>query len=255
MNPSGLSRIAGVINRLDQRSIEELTDYLHSNDASEPVFIWTINLSHLREFSRKNLEFEFLNSNCLMVADGWPVRTLSALLTKRHVNRIPGVDIVEVLLLKGINFGVIGSSEDQLSGTLSRTSFLSKSNLDFHFEENIDLNKDSHISKIAELISLNPTKFIFLALGFPKQELLFDILKSKQSLSPGYYLGIGGSFEMLSGQKIRAPKLIQSLGLEWSWRFSQDPRRLYRRYILDCIFFGWTLLSIPISKIMSKIPT
>jgi N-acetylglucosaminyldiphosphoundecaprenol N-acetyl-beta-D-mannosaminyltransferase len=55
-------------------------------------------------------------------------------------------------------------------------------------------------------------------------------------LIPAYFLGIGGSFQLLSREKVRAPGVIQDLGLEWLWRLTQDPKRLFKRYYSDCKF-------------------
>lgn len=253
MNSTELSRINAVMGILDQRPLKVLSENLYSTAVAKPVFIWTLNLSHLREYSQDDVEFRFLNSGCLVVADGWPIKTLSALLAKRPVQRIPGVDIVHELLSRGISFGVIGSNKMQVERTLSHPLAQSKNNLKFHFEKQIDLQNDSQVAEIFDLIKLNPAKFIFLALGFPKQESLFDLLNSKKSLSPGFYLGIGGSFEMLSGQKMRAPKLIQYMRLEWFWRFLQDPRRLFKRYMLDGFFFFRTLSRILFFKLVVKV--
>ena len=250
---SNISRVSALLTRLDQRSLAELTNHLYSTKVNGPIFIWTLNLSHLREYSKNKIEFQFLDSGCLMVADGWPIRTLSSLLLKKHVERVPGVDIVQNMLEKGINFGVIGSNKKQIDNSILRTASSSESNLSFYYDQKIDLEDRSCVAEILKMIEINQAKYTFLALGFPKQELLFDLLLLNKNLTPGYYFGIGGTFEMLSGEKIRAPKWIQNLGLEWSWRFFQDPQRLFHRYLSDGIFFMRTILSIPFSKILNRI--
>jgi len=54
--------------------------------------------------------------------------------------------------------------------------------------------------------------------------------------------GVGGSFDVLSGQTKRAPAVWQNLGLEWLYRVVQEPRRMWRRYLVTNTIFCWLLL-------------
>ena len=110
------------------------------------------------------------------------------------------------------------------------------SELTFVYDKYIDINSDTQINEIIQLLLEFKPQYIFLALGFPKQEILFERIRSKSPLIAAYFLGIGGSFQMLSGEKVRAPRIFQDLGLEWLWRLTQDPKRLFKRYYSDCKF-------------------
>ncbi len=71
---------------------------------------------------------------------------------------------------------------------------------------------------------------LLIAFGAPKQEKW--IAKNRDRLGVPVSIGVGGSFEMASGMLKRAPKWMQRAGLERAYRFAQQPRRLFSRYIV-----------------------
>jgi N-acetylglucosaminyldiphosphoundecaprenol N-acetyl-beta-D-mannosaminyltransferase len=222
--------------RIELGDLDLITDFLIQKPALFPTFVWTMNLSHYREVTIAPDAYAFLESNSLIVADGWPVKYLVKVFESRKVNRIPGVDIVDALLTRGIRFCVVGSNQDQVLKTL-KLQHRASSDLTFVYDEHIDIDSEMQVDEIVRLLLKFKPQFIFLALGFPKQEVLFEKIRIKNPLFPAYFLGIGGSFQMLSGEKVRAPRTLQNLGLEWLWRLSQDPRRLFSRYFADGKFF------------------
>jgi N-acetylglucosaminyldiphosphoundecaprenol N-acetyl-beta-D-mannosaminyltransferase len=72
---------------------------------------------------------------------------------------------------------------------------------------------------------------LLVAFGAPKQEKW--IAANKEALGVPVSIGVGGSFEMAAGMRQRAPAWIQRSGLEWLYRFAQEPRRLFQRYFVD----------------------
>jgi exopolysaccharide biosynthesis WecB/TagA/CpsF family protein len=78
----------------------------------------------------------------------------------------------------------------------------------------------------------NPARFSFLAVGSPRQEVVAEALV-RRGRGTGIGLCVGASLLFLTGAERRAPRAVQSAGLEWAWRLAQDPRRLARRYLVD----------------------
>lgn len=84
---------------------------------------------------------------------------------------------------------------------------------------------------IAEEIARSGASFLFVAITSPKKEIFLN--KYKNILSTvGFTMGVGGSFDVVAGVTKRAPRWMQKLGLEWFFRFIQEPRRMWRRYII-----------------------
>jgi N-acetylglucosaminyldiphosphoundecaprenol N-acetyl-beta-D-mannosaminyltransferase len=83
---------------------------------------------------------------------------------------------------------------------------------------------------------------VLVALGSPKQELLTTSLRPR--LGAAWFLGVGVSFSFVTGEVRRAPRWLQRLGLEWTHRLVQEPRRLWRRYLVDGVPFAFRLLAV-----------
>jgi N-acetylglucosaminyldiphosphoundecaprenol N-acetyl-beta-D-mannosaminyltransferase len=77
--------------------------------------------------------------------------------------------------------------------------------------------------------STNPD-ILFLGISSPSKELFVE--KYRHKLKAKYILGVGGLFDILCGSKKRAPLWIQNVGMEWFFRFAQEPLRLWRRYLI-----------------------
>jgi N-acetylglucosaminyldiphosphoundecaprenol N-acetyl-beta-D-mannosaminyltransferase len=88
-----------------------------------------------------------------------------------------------------------------------------------------------------ELATLKPD-LLFLGMGSPLQEYRMWELPA----GPLICLGVGGSFDVLSGRKKDAPGWMQGRGLEWLYRLGQDPRNLWRRYAITNPWFVWSVL-------------
>jgi N-acetylglucosaminyldiphosphoundecaprenol N-acetyl-beta-D-mannosaminyltransferase len=84
---------------------------------------------------------------------------------------------------------------------------------------------------------------VLVALGCPKQE---EWMARQQGTLPAVMIGVGAAFSFHSGEVSQAPRWLMKLGLEWAYRFSQEPARLWRRYLLNnpafVILFSWQLL-------------
>jgi N-acetylglucosaminyldiphosphoundecaprenol N-acetyl-beta-D-mannosaminyltransferase len=72
-------------------------------------------------------------------------------------------------------------------------------------------------------------RWIWVGLGAPKQELWMQL--ASKIYPDAIYFGVGAAFDFLSGEKVRAPSLVRSLGLEWAHRWMSEPRRLSGRYL------------------------
>ena len=93
---------------------------------------------------------------------------------------------------------------------------------------------------MADAIREAKANFIWTCFGCPKQERTLVELKSQ--LSPGVYFGIGAAFAFHAGAVRQAPAWIQRLGMEWFFRMCMEPRRLFKRYLVNNSRFLWYLL-------------
>jgi N-acetylglucosaminyldiphosphoundecaprenol N-acetyl-beta-D-mannosaminyltransferase len=99
----------------------------------------------------------------------------------------------------------------------------------------------SYAMQCTQHIAKTSPEFVFVTLGFPKQCLLIgDIVAQCRAANTPLplFFAIGGSFDMYYGIKKRAPAWIQRCGMEWFYRFAQEPRRLFRRYFIQDPYFA-----------------
>ncbi|HEY9877487.1 MAG TPA: WecB/TagA/CpsF family glycosyltransferase, partial [Leptolyngbyaceae cyanobacterium] len=86
-------------------------------------------------------------------------------------------------------------------------------------------------------------KVVFVGLGCPKQEYW---MSRQQGQLQAVMIGVGAAFSFFSGEVSQAPRWMMKMGLEWLYRFSQEPGRLWRRYLINnpsfVVLFGWQLL-------------
>lgn len=95
---------------------------------------------------------------------------------------------------------------------------------------------DNDHDEVFEDMKRQEPDIVLVALGIPKQELL--IYKNLKDFKKGIFVGVGGSFDVLSGTKKRAPKLFVKLNLEWLYRIAGDPKRIKRFYQSNVKFFS-----------------
>ncbi|UII81562.1 WecB/TagA/CpsF family glycosyltransferase [Flagellimonas sp. CMM7] len=130
------------------------------------------------------------------------------------------------------SFYLLGSSQE----VIEKTRLLLKNqykNIDIKGYRNGYL-REGEEKMIMQELKVSKPDIIFVAMGSPKQEFLMDRFMKEY---PALYMGLGGSFDVYSGIKKRAPKVYQKLGLEWFYRLLKEPTRLSRQKNLVKFFF------------------
>lgn len=95
-------------------------------------------------------------------------------------------------------------------------------------------------ARIIKMIKDAKPDILFVGLGAPKQEKW--IYRHYKEFNVPMSIGIGVTFEFVSGMVKRAPLWMQKAGLEWFWRLMMEPKRLWKRYLVDDMKFFWLVL-------------
>ena len=111
----------------------------------------------------------------------------------------------------------------------------------FGFEKN-----EAECADIVQKIRAAAPDVLFLGLGSPKQEKWAD--RFKEQLGVPVMIGVGISFDYVAGTVKRAPLWMQNIGFEWLFRLCMEPRRLWKRYLLNDPKFFWYVLRQKCSK-------
>jgi N-acetylglucosaminyldiphosphoundecaprenol N-acetyl-beta-D-mannosaminyltransferase len=89
----------------------------------------------------------------------------------------------------------------------------------------------AEVQACLDFVVTHPARFVFLAVGSPQQEIVANRLRHC-SQAKGLGLCVGSALRFLSGAERRAPRILRGSGFEWLFRLAQDPRRLWRRYLV-----------------------
>ncbi len=193
---------------------------------------WVLTLN-LEIISRARLDPDYralVQQANFVVADGMPLVWASRL--KRGVSGVPertaGSDISGVLI------GRVPASEIAIVGGENPPKALdalkiAKSGDAFIYDGVVTMDMP-HIEELAESIRSHGARLIFVALGVPKQD--YVAYQFRRLIPEATIIGVGGTFELIAGLKPRAPRWMQRAGLEWLFRLINEPRRLWRRYLL-----------------------
>jgi N-acetylglucosaminyldiphosphoundecaprenol N-acetyl-beta-D-mannosaminyltransferase len=90
-------------------------------------------------------------------------------------------------------------------------------------------SRESQAELVAKLRAAQPD-IVLVAFGAPKQEVWIDLVRDQ--LRPAVLLGVGASLDFIAGVVSRAPRWVSKSGLEWLYRLSREPRRMWRRYLV-----------------------
>ncbi|MCG3204365.1 MAG: UDP-N-acetyl-D-mannosaminuronic acid transferase [Elusimicrobia bacterium] len=96
-------------------------------------------------------------------------------------------------------------------------------------------------ARIVSEIARSNADILFVAMGSPKKEYWLN--QNLSQLGVPFCMGVGGSFDVIAGRAKRAPRWIQNIGMEWFYRYIQEPIRLWRRYWVDNFIFVYLVLS------------
>ncbi|MEZ5702037.1 MAG: WecB/TagA/CpsF family glycosyltransferase [Burkholderiaceae bacterium] len=210
---------------------ETLKSLLSCLDRGQGAWLLTLNTEMLSRFSRDPGYRDLVAQADIITADGMPLVWASRLICPENPieERTTGVDLVDAYLRLPIvpAFAVIGGIEPGL--TLKRYGEAATQACGYLFTGQVDLS-DEQVQMFADTLAEKGIRVVFLALGVPKQDRLAVSLRAKV---PGLLIaGVGGTFEILGPQGSRAPRWMQSAGLEWFYRLLQEPGRLWKRYLL-----------------------
>lgn len=221
---------------------------LDSLDRRRGGVVITPNLDHLRRAVRDQSYKDMIERADLSVADGMPLVAAARLRGTPLPERVAGSDMIsglsELASKRGRSVYLLGGDEgtaEKAAGVL--TERYPALRIAGTFYPPMGFEQDAALMErmVAELRAASPD-IVYVALGSPKQERLIERLRSE--LPDAWWLGVGISFSFLCGEVRRAPAWMRATGLEWLHRLWSEPRRLFRRYVLEGIPFALRLFAV-----------
>lgn len=214
---------------VDLFSFDEAVEFIIEKSKTASVQTVTIN-PEMIDFAQKNKEFsEILKTADLVIPDGFGIQ-LALKIYGISQKRIPGIEfaksLIEYCSKNSQPIALIGAKEEILQKT--REKLMSEfPQLEIAYSRNGYFNDADERVIIDELRQKNP-KLVLAALGVPKQEIF--IRKYMQEFPNTIFIGVGGSFDVWSGEVKRAPLIFRKAGCEWLWRLIKTPSRFKRMF-------------------------
>lgn len=165
-------------------------------------------------------------------ADGMSIVWASRLLGTPLPERVTGIDVMFELLHRAEDRGwgvfLLGARDEVITTVKDRIRAA-------HPSLNVAGHRHGYWTPedeatVVSQVRASGADILFVALPSPAKELFVG--RHRDALGVRLVVGVGGSFDIIAGETERAPEWMQSAGLEWAYRFSQEPRRMWRRYLI-----------------------
>lgn len=179
-------------------------------------------------FNNELLYENFKLESSFIIPDGVGTIVASKIIKNPIKEKIAGVDFMQAIIAKcqeeNKPIYLLGATDEVLQGCLSKIKEkYPKINIAGH--RNGFFRKEDEENIVQEIIQCKPYA-VFIAMGCPKQEKF--IIDYMDSITAKIFMGVGGSFDVISGNVNRAPKWMIKLGLEWLYRIIKNPSRIKR---------------------------
>jgi N-acetylglucosaminyldiphosphoundecaprenol N-acetyl-beta-D-mannosaminyltransferase len=178
----------------------------------------------------------------LITADGMGVIWGARLFGIRFPERIAGIDYMIRMLTvcadRGFRPYVLGAEQYVLEAAIANIK-RNNPNIVFAGYHNGFFERDEEAG-IADDIRRSKADCLFIAMPSPQKERF--IAEYGGHMGVPLLMGVGGSVDVIAGHRLRAPLIVQRMGLEWLFRLLQEPRRMWRRYVRTNYMFGVSIL-------------
>jgi N-acetylglucosaminyldiphosphoundecaprenol N-acetyl-beta-D-mannosaminyltransferase len=207
----------------------------------KPRYLNSANVDIIVRYNKDRQFAKFYDRGSLCLADGVPILWASRFLGTALKEKVSGSDLVpklcELSSQKGYRIFFLGGrpgAGEKAKKLLERKhkslKIIGNYAPPFGFEKNTE-----ELGKIFKTIQAAQPDILLVGLGAPTRERW--IQANYQQLNVPVTMGVGAAFELISGVVTRAPYWMQRLGVEWLWRLMMEPRRLWRRYLIDSMAF------------------
>lgn len=198
----------------------------------EPLHLIGVNADKLNEVAKNERLCRIVNNCGVINADGASVIMAGKYLNKPLPERVAGIDLMEKLVSlsqeRGYRIYLLGARQEVVEAT-ARVLEEKYPGIKIVGIHNGYFKEPDWPDISRELKEVQPD-FVFVGITSPLKEYLVEYLQSVGHRC--VFMGVGGSFDVISGNISRAPKWMQKLNMEWCYRMLQEPRRLFKRYFV-----------------------
>jgi N-acetylglucosaminyldiphosphoundecaprenol N-acetyl-beta-D-mannosaminyltransferase len=175
-----------------------------------------------------------VNAADMIVTDGMPLVWMQRRQGRREGGRVRANDLMtqlcEVAARENIKVGFYGGRQEVIDAMVARAKKeLPGLQIAYAYSPPFRPLTAEEDAQITEEIKNSGAQILFMGLGCPKQE---NWMAAHRGKIPAVMLGVGASFDFYAGNVKESPQWLQNIGLEWLYRLTQEPRRLWYRYLI-----------------------
>ncbi|MBT2596623.1 WecB/TagA/CpsF family glycosyltransferase [Arthrobacter sp. ISL-72] len=234
-SPLGRSSILGVnIDRLTMsESVDKALDLIGGGGCHQHV---VVNAAKMVAASEDSTLRSTINSCAMINADGQSVVWASKFLGDPLPERVAGIDFMNALVdasaSAGFSIYLLGAKAEVVK---SVAEVFTKRGANIAGYHDGYWRSSIQDTELVQKISASGANVLFVAIPSPDKELF--LARYLSDLGVNLAVGVGGSFDVVAGLTRRAPVAMQRAGLEWLFRLMQEPRRMFKRYLVGNLKF------------------
>ena len=210
---------------------------------NQSITLTDVNAGKIVQLKEDNNLSRYIKNSDIIQADGQAVVWASKIIGKPLKERVAGIDLVDNLIelshLNNFKIFFFGAKEEIVKAVVDKYSKKYSPEIIAGYRNGYFNENESSI--IAKQIVNSGAHILFVAITSPIQEHFLyhnkDILKHVN-----FKMGVGGSFDVFAGKTKRAPLWMQKIGMEWFYRFLQEPKRMWKRYLIGNTKFLFLVL-------------
>jgi N-acetylglucosaminyldiphosphoundecaprenol N-acetyl-beta-D-mannosaminyltransferase len=227
-------------------TLEQAVDRIDAAIASDRLTIHVVlNAAKVSKIAR-DAEFRSMLGQFDMIhADGASVVWASRLLGSPLPERVAGIDLMEALVRRAAERGLavyfLGATREAVERCVRvlkerHPALVVAGCRDGYWDADDRAQEEAVVRAVRE----SRAHLLFLAMPTPRKERF--VFRHREALGVPFAMGVGGAFDVIAGIVPRAPLAWQRAGLEWAYRLLQEPRKMWRRYLVTNTHFLWILL-------------
>lgn len=233
-----LNRIPFMNGYIDNVTLDEAIEYISTCiDERKIGHVITPNVDQIVRMEWDDYFKKICNESELLLVDGHPLMWIARLYGKPFKEKICGSDLVpllcEVASKKGYSVFFLGAAPgvaDKAARIMQEKYQGLKVAGTYSPPLGFDKNEEE-IDKINRMLLDSNADMLFVGMGVPKQDIFIYENMHKYKIPMSF--SIGGTIDFIAGVQKRAPRWIGKIGFEWFYRLCQDPKRMFKRYIID----------------------
>jgi len=238
---------------IDMLTMDETVELIdNSIQEKKQLHHVVVNVAKLVYMQKDKELFESVVNSNIINADGQAAVWASKFLKTPLPERVAGIDLMQNLVKlayeKGYKIFFLGAKEEIVEKVVEKYAEIYSPNIiagyrNGYFDENEE-------KIVAKQIRDSNADILFVAISSPKKEIFLN--KYKNIINVPFIMGVGGSFDVVAGKVKRAPIWMQKAGLEWFYRLMQEPRRMWKRYLVTNTLFIFYILKEKIKRMSNK---